>query len=719
MEENKIYKKEDVFKATLEYFKEDEMATDVWMKKYALKNTKGEYCELTPNDMHRRLAREFARIEQKYENPMSEEEIFDLIKNFTYIIPQGSPMAGIGNNFQTVSISNCFVIGNKSDSYGGIMKADEEQVQLMKRRGGVGHDLSHIRPKGSLVKNSAQTSTGVVPFMERYSNSTREVAQDGRRGACLISISINHPDAEDFIDAKMVDGVATGVNVSVKIDDNFMDSAINNKKYVQKFPVNSDNPSVFKEIKAKDLWNKIIHNSWKSAEPGILFIDTILRESVPDCYADLGYKTITTNPCLTKETWVLTDNGPKQIIDLIGKKYNALVNGIPYTSGDNGFFKTGIKPVYKITTGRGLTLKITEDHLIKKVLSENRGKKSFGWSKVCELKGGDKISINNNRDTISPFDVGNDKYNFETGWLLGSLLGDGTFNENHAILCYWGETKVQLKNNAVRYLNNNIKHRKDCGSGLGYPIKDKITIGSTGLFNFCNELDFHNNKIISKKIEGTNYDFYRGFFSGWFDADGTVSKNKEKGFTVRLACSDLDNLEIAQRMLLRLGIFSTIAKNRRQEGYRKMPDGHGGLKEYLTKANHELIISKDNVLYFNKLIGFKDDTKQKVLSENIKSVDKRGFYKEKFIDMIKSIDYCGNEDVYDCQIPIINEFDANGLNVHNCGEIPLCPYDSCRLLVLNLYSYVENPFTIQAFFNNDLFIKNVRYAQRLMDDIID
>lgn len=295
----KKYSQDEAFKASLRYFDNDDLAARVWLNKYALKDSEGYIYELTPNDMHRRIAKEIARIESRYPNPLSEENVFDLIKNFKFIVPQGSPMAGIGNPFQVASLSNCFVIGNdgESDSYGGIMKIDQEQVQLMKRRGGVGHDLSHIRPKGSPVKNSALTSTGIVPFMERYSNSTREVAQDGRRGALMLSVSINHPDAEDFIDAKLEKGKVTGANISVRIDNAFMNAVKEGKSYTQKYPIYSNSPQYSKTIDAIDLWQKIVHNAWKSAEPGILFWDTIINESVPDCYSDLGYKTVSTNPC--------------------------------------------------------------------------------------------------------------------------------------------------------------------------------------------------------------------------------------------------------------------------------------------------------------------------------------------------------------------------------------------------------------------------------------
>lgn len=297
--DQETYTLDEAFQSSLNYFNGDELAARVWVNKYALKDSYGNIFEKNPDDMHRRLAKEIARIENRYPNPLSEDAIFEVLQDFKYIVPQGGPMTGIGNEFQIASLSNCFVIGNEgpSDSYGGVMKIDQEQVQLMKRRGGVGHDLSHIRPKGSPVKNSALTSTGIVPFMERYSNSTREVAQDGRRGALMLSVSINHPDSESFIDAKMTEGKVTGANVSVKIDDDFMRAVINEEQYVQKYPVYSEVPKYKKEINAKQLWNKIVHNAWKSAEPGILFWDTIIRESVPDCYADKGYRTVSTNPC--------------------------------------------------------------------------------------------------------------------------------------------------------------------------------------------------------------------------------------------------------------------------------------------------------------------------------------------------------------------------------------------------------------------------------------
>ena len=297
--EKQIYSYDEAYEESLRYFQGDELAARVWVNKYAVKDSFGNIYEKSPEDMHWRIANEVARIESKYPNALTAKELYDLLDHFKYIVPQGSPMTGIGNDYQVASLSNCFVIGvdGAADSYGAIIKIDEEQVQLMKRRGGVGHDLSHIRPKGSPVKNSALTSTGLVPFMERYSNSTREVAQDGRRGALMLSVSIKHPDSEAFIDAKMTEGKVTGANVSVKLDDAFMQAAVDGKPYLQQYPIDSSDPTFTKEIDASTLWKKIVHNAWKSAEPGVLFWDTIIRESVPDCYADLGYKTVSTNPC--------------------------------------------------------------------------------------------------------------------------------------------------------------------------------------------------------------------------------------------------------------------------------------------------------------------------------------------------------------------------------------------------------------------------------------
>lgn len=716
--ELKKYTREEAVAASLEYFKGDGLAADVWVNKYALKDSNENIFELTPDDMHKRIAREFARIEAKHPNGLSENEIYELMKDFKYIVPQGSPMAGIGNDFQFVSLSNCFVIGNEkdSDSYGGILKLDQELVQLMKRRAGVGLDLSFVRPKGSPVKNSALTSTGVVPFMERFSNSTREVAQDGRRGALMESISIIHPDSEAFIDAKMDEKKVTGANVSVRISDEFMKSALAEKKFTQKYPVDSDKPKYTKEIEAYPLWKKIIHNAWKRAEPGILFWDTIIKESIPDCYADLGFKTTSTNPCITKDNWILTDNGPRQVQDLIGVQFNAVVDGGTSQSTEEGFFITGNKKVYEVITKKGYSIKATYNHEIERVTSVDRKNKNTEWCEIKYLNIGDKINLSNN-SKMEWGGFGNE----QQGWLLGNLVGDGTFDDKRAIFEYWGDNKNQMKEYAVSLVKNNFDCRSDLGSGSNLyaeEVMDKVRFGSADVYKLAKKLNVTDKKI-SNEIEQSSSDFCKGFISGIFDADGTVNDNTDKGVNVRLASSLLDNLYVIQRMLSRLGIVSQVYKNRRDEGMKFMPDGKGGQKEYLINAQHELVISKENVNTFNCIIGFRDENKTNKLNEAINNLKARGLYQERFYDEIESINELGSEDVYDCQINGINKFDANGIVTHNCGEITLCPNDSCRLLILNLFSYVENPFTDKAKFNWDLFKCHVKIAQRLMDDLIE
>ena len=711
----KTYTKQQVEKATLEYFKGDKLATDVWIRKYCLKD-ENNYYELTPDDMHWRLAHELARIEAKYPNPLKVEKIYNTLKHFKRIVPQGSPMSGIGNNFQITSLSNCFVIGDStSDSYGGIFKVDQEQVQLMKRRGGVGHDLSHIRPKGSPVKNSAITSTGIVPFMERYSNSTKEVAQDGRRGALMLSVNIKHPDSEKFIDAKMTEGKVTGANISIKLSDEFMDAALNNKSYRQQFPIDSDNPKIIKDIDAPKFWKKIIHNAWQSAEPGILFWDKVISESIPDCYADYGFKTVSTNPCVTSDMWTITNEGIKQVKDLINIPFTAIVNGNEFLS-EEGFFYTGNKIVYEVETNKGFKLKITDNHELKKIISHGRGEKTIKWVELKELNVGDNINLNKH---IGINFESSHEYNYDNnvGWLIGSLVGDGSLVNETAYLRYWGENRKLMKDIAVNLIKKSLEFSNLLGSGDD--DNDIITIKSNSVGAVANILGLSSGKNLNESIEKMSSEFYCGFISGILDADGTVLNNIDKGVTVRLASSNLNNLEIIQRMLLRLGIVSTIAKNRRIEGEKLLPDGNGDLKKYNVKSQHELIISKENLYIFNKRIGFKDNNKQIKLNDALSLVIKRGLYKEYFIDKIKSINIIGIERVYDCTINIAHEFDCNGISAHNCGEIPLCPYDSCRLLAVNLFGYVINPFTKDAKFNWELFKQDVIIAMRYMDDIID
>ena len=509
----KVYSRNEVLKKTLEYFKGDELASNVWINKYALKDSQGNVYEESPVDMHHRLASEIARIEKNYPNPLTEQEIFDVIKDFKYIVPQGGPMSGIGNTKQIVSLSNCFVIGNDHDSYGSIMLTDQEQVQLMKRRGGVGHDLSHLRPNASAVKNSALTSTGLVSFMERYSNSTREVGQDGRRGALMLSCSIKHPDVERFMDAKMTEGKVTGANVSIRITDDFMKSVIDNKTYSQQFPIGSKTPEITKDVDAKPIFDKIIYNAWKSAEPGILFWDTIQRESIPDCYPN--FKTTSTNPCLVGNTWIKTNIGNLTIQDI-------------YENYD----------------------KYKNENLL--ILSYNIEKTVLEYKEI------------------------------DTAWLTRK-------NANVIELVF--ETIGEFVDGTTDF------------------IKIKVT---------------PDHKCYTEN-------------RGWVEASNIT------------------------------------------------------MDDVLLELKDPRILIKSFVINNSKI----NKTK------------------------LKSINVVDNEDVYDIEVRDNHNFFANQILVHNCGEIPLCPYDSCRLLALNLYSYVINPFTKDAKFDFELFAKHSRFAQRIMDDIID
>lgn len=704
---------------TLDYFKGDELAATVWLSKYALKDSNGAIYELAPDEMHRRLAREFYRIESKYPNPISEDEIFGMLDKFERIVPQGSPMSGIGNNLQVTSLSNCFVIDHKDgDSYGAIFKVDEESVQLMKRRGGVGNDLSYIRPAGIAVNNAAITSTGIFPFMERYSNSTREVAMDGRRGARMLTISIKHPESDVFIDAKLDLTKVTGANISVKVDDEFMRAVVNDTTYVQQWPVDSSNPVVRKEIKARTLWDKLIKNNHASGEPGILFWDKMISQSLPDCYKDLGFNTISTNPCVSANTWVMTNTGPSKVKDLIGVSFASVCDGVESVSTYEGFFCTGDKDLFKVTTKKGFVIRATTDHPFRKISKISRHNIKSDMIKLQDLKIGDSIRLNNNRE----FSNWSGKGNNDVGWLLGSLLGDGCIGRDTK-LEYWGDNKFDMYNKAVTIIKNNIKHRSDLGSAKNEAVNvvlyDRVSLTSTELSKLAIEYGVNNDKtLIDELIESTSSDFYCGFLSGWFDADGTVLNNIKKGVGVRLASTIYNNLEIAQRMLARLGIISTIYKDRKPAGFYDLPDGNGGYMNVECAAFHELSISKDNLIEFKNKIGFKDDNKKAKL-DSILSEYTRGLYRERFVDEIVSIEHDGNELVYDCTVYPDHQFDANGFIVSNCGEIALCDADSCRLLIVNLFGHVNNKFEKTASFDWDKFKHSVYVAQKLMDDLVD
>jgi len=744
----KKYTRDEVYKATLEYFKGDTLAAEVWINKYCLKDSKGNLYELTPDDMHWRLANELARIEAKYENPLSAELIYDKIKRFEKIVPQGSPMSGIGNNFQTISISNCFVIGNDqdADSYGGIFKLDQEIAQLQKRRAGVGVDMSFIRPQGSPVKNSALTSTGVVPFMERFSNTTREVAQDGRRGALMESISIKHPDSESFIDAKMTQGKVTGANVSVRIDDEFMIAATENKSYTTQYPVDSKTPLFSKEINANKLWKKIVYNAWKSAEPGILFWDTIIRESIPDCYADLGFKTISTNPCFPASEYLLTENGYVRFGELYNNgKNNRIIADKRISYIDDGFEKPenwkidmeeyGVierdasnvfltkenAEIIELTLKSGLKLKCTPDHHIAT---------TDGMIEAKDITPNHEILISQPDSGKSIVGLIPTTLDEIMGTLIGLITGDGTFTKKNGRvhIDLWGKDKermYKLVTDMIDILYENFDDKVNARNKTyskymrsDIPDSDKIRITSKWLGIILNKhLNFNRETkhIVPEFIlKNSRTSIGKYYVAALMYCDGSIQGTKRSGYSIRLSQSNKKLLEKVQLILQSNGVSSKIYK-RRNTKMTSLPDGKGGNKEYKTKTQYELITTNSSIVEYCEYFGFLGDN-----HKEDKFDIKHNYRKLNSItDSIIEINICPNEPVFCIREDVGRNIIVNGISTRRCGEITLCANDSCRLLALNLYGYVKNPFTMEAYFDWDAFKEDVIISERLMDDIVD
>lgn len=786
------YNEDEVLQHTLDYFDGDDLASSAWMNKYALKKGSDKgllYAELTPHDMHDRIAREIALkdVQFKYGTDITtierlgadvslKDEQLDYyyicfnkyreaFNNFSKIVPQGSPMSGIGNPFAKVSLSNCVVVPSPADNMSSIMETGKELANLFKRRCGVGVDISTLRPDGTTVSNSAGSSTGAWSFSEHFSNVCRMVGQNGRRGALMLTIDVRHPDVDKFIVMKRDKTRVTGANISIKLTDEFMQAVSTDAYWICRWPVedhivknkpkhcltacnveelllqggewlaigasdedknngiaidydkwisnNHDEKRVLKRFKAKELWWLINEAARTDAEPGLLFWDNYINNLPAHCYSK--FFTISTNPCVTKDTWVLTSNGAIRVGDLIGKQFTATVDGKPYKSTEKGFFNTGKKQVFQINTNRGFSIKVTENH---EILTEQRKtikcKSQRIWKKAKDLVIGDNIVIMNH--------INNNWQGYGTrqeGWLLGNLLGDGNITkDNMANLDYWGETQLSMQNYAINTIKSTVGCRKDL---VGYMTSNNIVarVSSANLFKLANKFGLTNDsKILTDKIESASSEFICGFLNGWFDADGSVQGSQQKGVSIRLTSAVFNNLISAQRMLARLGIISTIYENRHQSGNKIMPDGNGGHKEYLCNAIHELVIANNNIVYFAERIGFIDNEK-KIKLENILQSYKRKINCEKFVSCVSEIIPVGIEEVYDCTVPNINAFDANGLYVHNCAEIALSPYDSCRLTSINLKGFVKKAFTKSAYFDFKDFESHVRTGMRIMDNIVD
>lgn len=663
--------REDAIKKSIEYFNGDELAASVFVDKYALKNEDGDVLEATPDELHKRLAKEFARIEQKYPNPLSEDEIYESIKNFKYIVPQGSPMAGIGNNNQIMSISNCFVIGSPEDSYGGIMKSDEELAQLMKRRAGVGLDISKIRPKGTKTKNAAKTTDGIAVFMERFSNTCREVAQNGRRGAEMISISIHHPEVETFINIKQDKKKVTGANISVKLTDEFMNAVKNNTEYEQRWPVDSSEPIIKKIVNARKIWNQIIECAWNSAEPGLLFWDNVEKYTPADIYE--MFKSISTNPCQPAWATVLTPSGIRNFSDIdVGDK---IWSSEGWTTVVNKW-SSGIKDVYEYKTTCGIFYG-TENH---RVISNG--------SKV-EAKDANSIDMLPNEYTdvvnLDPQDI-----------MDGLVIGDGSVHgaSNNLVYLIVGKKDTDYISSEVSHLMTKYRPGIKEGSWEITSTVDASELPKTYL-----------RKIPTRFVHGSK-EKVCGFLRGLFTANGTVS-----GQRVCLKATSFDVIKDVMFMLSSIGIRSYYSTNKTKENV--FDNG-----TYTIRENYDINITTDREKFY-KSIGFIQKYKMEKLQKLISKMGKADKPNKKTYE-IKETKFVSTEEVFDITVDNNSHtYWTGGLNVSNCGEINLSPYDSCRLIAQNVLSFVKNAYTKDAYFDWNLFDKYTQMAQRYMDDIVD
>jgi ribonucleoside-diphosphate reductase alpha chain len=712
----------------------DGIREKVFLDRYSLKDKVGKPIEKTPDEMWKRVAKGIASVEKPKNRQKWEKKFNELMSDFKFL-PGGRILAGAGTGFD-VTYYNCFVIPNPPDSRGGIMANLTQMIEIMAHGGGVGLNLSSLRPRGSRVKKVNGFSSGPINWAELYSLATKDIVQQGgsRRGALMLMLWDWHPDIEEFITVKQDLNKINGANLSVCLSDAFMEAVKKNDDWDLVYP-DLDDPKydkkwtgdleawkkiggkvkVSKTIKAKYLWDLICTAAWRSAEPGLHFLDRSNKRSNTWYFERL----IATNPCVTEDTWVHTKKGPRQVRDLVGKQFVARLNGTDVLSESQGFFKTATKPVIKLQTKEGYNLRLTKDHLIRYVSSINRYSFKTEWREAGGLRKGDLIMLQNHGSNHSW--EGN--YTYNEGYLMGMLIGDGTLKSDKAVLSAWLPRKTvvgitpsgqQVVMDKIEYMAMALPHRADFSGWTSLEERGEYRLSLTSIKDLAEELGMRpGHKTITKIMEESSSEFYRGLLKGLFDTDGSVQGNQVKGVSIRLSQSNLFLLEAVQRMLLRLGVVSKIYKNRRLEGTKDLPDGRGGKKEYHVKSQHELVISGSNILSFSELVNFNDTQKSSRL-ESLLSSYKRTLNRERFMATIEETIDLPAEDVFDVQIPTVHAFDANGLYVHNCGEQPLSAWAVCNLGAINLAAYVK-----EKQFDYDIFAKDVQVAVRFLDDVID